>query len=121
LNLTGFPATPEQALEGVVEPVELAAIQAANTFLYLPTAPVLRDRARFLALYAKNSGYRSALIGGEDFFMPFLEGALLDVRVRPLYSFCSREIREQVRMDGSVRRTVVKVHKGFVGIDHPEQ
>ena len=56
------------------------------------------------------------MIGGAPFFMAALESALRDVGVTPIYAFSKREVVEEPQSDGSVKKTAVFRHAGFVGI-----
>lgn len=59
-------------------------------------------------------GAESAMIGGAPFLMAPLEGALRTRGVIPLYAFSVRESVEEALPDGSVRKTQVFRHAGFV-------
>lgn len=114
LNLTQHPATAEQAAAGVVEPADKAGIQELLTFEELPDRTEVILRAAELAVIAASSGYRAAMIGGAPFLMPPLEAALKAAGVKPLYAFSRRESVEQTAPDGSVRKTNVFRHAGWV-------
>ena len=47
--------------------------------------------------------------------MPALQQALIDAGLRPVYAFSQRVSVEQQQPDGSVRKTNVFRHIGFVG------
>lgn len=134
LNLTQHDATPEQKLAGVtcgdVTDASVAEFRELLTFDTLPTLAEVRERARQIAEYASktstlvdyggDSGYvvneplRFAMIGGAPFLMAPLEEELRRVGITPLYAFSTRESVEQVQPDGSVRKTAVFRHQGFV-------
>jgi len=114
MNLTQHKATPEQVKAGVVEPADKSAVQAALTFLALPTGRGIVDRAAKLARMARESGAKKAMIGGAPFLMAPLERALASVGVQALYAFSRRESIETVSADGSVRKTADFKHLGFV-------
>ena len=120
LNLTQHSATPEQVSQGVVDPIDHAAIKAALTFEKLPTLAVLSARADTLALFAAQQGYRTAMIGGAPYFMAPLEKALWAWGVRPVYAFSVRDTEEQSQPDGSVLKVAVFRHVGFVGMEFAE-
>lgn len=127
LNLTQHTATPEQ---GVVEPADKATVAGLLTFEELPTVFDIAARARALAEIARahfdaHVGYlgggslgagKCAMIGGAPFLMSALEGALTEAGIRPLYAFSLRESAETVQPDGSVRKTQVFRHIGFVEV-----
>lgn len=114
LNLTQHVATPEQATLGVIEPADKKAVQELLTFFSLPTADYLRERANKLARLAKEQGATSAMIGGAGYFMPYLERALMQKGITPLHAFTVRDVVETVKADGSVEKTAVFKHAGFV-------
>lgn len=116
LNLTQHSATVEQAESGVVEPKEKAAVQAALTFDAIPSAEEMAQRAEFLAAIAKESGCVEAMIGGAPFFMSTLEKALVLAGIKPVYAFSQRESVETIKEDGSVVKTNVFKHVGFVKV-----
>lgn len=49
-----------------------------------------------------------------------LEKALWEVGIRPLFAFSVRESVERVKDDGSVEKTSVFKHAGFVGLEFAE-
>lgn len=114
LNLTQHIATSEQVAAGVVEPADKAAIQALITFDDLPTAEQVRAAANAVAELAAQSGAPAAMIGGAPFFMGPLEAALRNRDITPLYAFSKREAADVPQPDGSVKKTQVFRHVGFV-------
>jgi hypothetical protein len=123
LNLTQHPATAEQIAAGVVDQPEPSrdTIRALLTFTTLPSNKTLRDRAATLADYARESGHRSAMIGGAPYLMRPLEEALLQAQIRPLYAWSPPPtISEVLQPDGSVRKVSVFRHGGFVGAEFAE-
>lgn len=143
LNLTQHAPTPEQIEAGVTcgeldNDQKLSRVEFSNllTFETLPTPTEVRQRAQQIAAYAAktftivdyggDSGYvvnerfRFALIGGAPFLMGPLEEALRRVNIVPLYAFSTRESVEQIQPDGSVRKTAVFRHQGFVGCEADE-
>ena len=142
LNLTQHDPTPEQIEAGVTcgdIPNEQALVEFRKllTFDTIPTPTEVRQRAQQIAAYAAktttlvdyggNSGLcvneplRFAMIGGAPFLMAPLEEALRRVGITPLYAFSTRESVEQVQADGSVRKTAVFRHVGFVGCEADEE
>lgn len=137
LNLTQHPATPEQLAAGVFDPTpeERAEIVALLTFDELPQKGEIEDRADMLALTALailSARFRAlplceqerrledgecgyfAMMGGAPFLMLHLENELVDKGINPLYAFSVRESVEETLPDGSVKKTAVFRHKGFV-------
>ena len=112
INLTQHAASAEQVAAGVIEPVDKAAVQAAITFVALPTRSEIARAAQEVAALACDSGCSRAMIGGAPFFMADLELALLAVGIQPLYAF---SVRESVDLpDGS--KTSVFRHAGWVEV-----
>lgn len=120
INLTQHPASAEQLAAGVIDlPGEArSALIALLTFETLPPAAEIASRARVIARLASQD-YRcdGAMIGGAPFLMAPLEVALKMRGITPLYAFSVRESVEAVQPDGSVRKTAVFRHLGFVGGD----
>lgn len=136
LNLTQHDPTPEQLLAGVtcgdVTDDSVLEFRKLLTFDTLPTLAEVRERARQIAQYAGktstlvdyggDSGYvvnerfQFAMIGGAPFLMAPLEEELRKVGITPLYAFSTRESVEQVMPDGSVRKTAVFRHQGFIQV-----
>lgn len=136
LNLTQHTATPEQIEAGVVEPTaeERAEIVQFLTFDEQPDRYDIRDRAYELASLARRVFFRvygamtpdereldsqggtgsCAMIGGAPFLMRALEEELARELITPLYAFSTRESVEQVQPDGSVRKTAIFRHQGFI-------
>ncbi|MCD6434695.1 MAG: hypothetical protein J7L14_03710 [Candidatus Diapherotrites archaeon] len=116
LNLTQHEATKEQLEAGVTEPVLKEMVKRALTFEQIPTRALLKQRARMLALYAKEEQADYALIGGAPFFMSTLERALKEEGITPIYAFSKRECIEEKMPDGSVEKVQVFRHIGFVEV-----
>jgi hypothetical protein len=114
LNLTQHPATPDQIEAGVVEPADKKQVVDLLTFEAIPSPAEMRDRAARLAAIARESGATAAMVGGAPFFMAPLERALLEAGVEPVYAFSLRVTEEVTQPDGSVRKTNVFRHVGFV-------
>lgn len=116
VNMTQHLATAEQKMDGVFDLTgsDLAALKGLLTFTALPSREEIRRRAESLAELARSAGAEAALIGGAPFLMGPLEQALRTVHIRPLYAFSVRESVETVREDGTVQKTAVFRHLGFV-------
>lgn len=113
LNLTQHVATPDQAAAGVIEPADKVLVQALITFDELPDQIRLKAYAQTLAQMARD-GFDSVMIGGAPFFMPVLQAALQEREIKVLYAFSVRESRDEKLPDGSVKKTQVFRHAGFV-------
>lgn len=124
LNLTQHKATAEQVAAGVVDlsDGDRMILSKALTFDELPCDTILRLRAESIAMMAvaNSNGCKSAMIGGAPYFMRHLESALWHVCIRPLYAFSRRESVETIRSDGTVEKTAVFRHAGFVGMEFHE-
>jgi len=114
LNLTQHAPSQEQLAAGVVDPADKQEVCSLLTFDSIPSSAEMRDRAERLAAIAKEVGAAAAMIGGAPFFMSALEAALLEVGVEPVYAFSLRVTEEVPQPDGSVRKTNVFRHVGFV-------
>ena len=116
LNLTQHPATPEQVAAGVVDLPASLRVNLAEllTFEELPTRAVINARALAIAEIAKAQGATRALIGGAPFLMKGLRHFLEGRNITAFYAFSRRETREETLPDGSVRKTSVFRHAGFV-------
>lgn len=112
LNLTQHPATPEQIAAGVIEPANKDAVRRLLTFDEIPSRADIAARAAALAEIA--DGHDAAMIGGAPYLMGALEDALKKKGVAPLYSFTRREVVEKTASDGSVVKTAVFRHAGFI-------
>lgn len=119
LNLTQHPATPEQIAQGVVDLSgdDLAALKALLSFEEIPDAEELQRRSTAvaeIAIRASGDTPAECMIGGAPFFMRPLEQALLMAGYRPVYAFSRRVVEETIQPDGTVRKTAVFRHEGFV-------
>jgi hypothetical protein len=115
INLTQHTATAEQAAAGVVEPLDTAAVHRMLTFETCPDRDAIRGRAEALAVVARESGAKAALVGGAPYLMGPLEAALRAVGIRPLYAFSQRAgVVEERQPDGSVRKVQVFRHAGWI-------
>ncbi len=115
VNLTQHNATPDQVADGVVELEDKSEVQDALTFDNIPSSAEMTVRANILAQIAKESGCRRAMIGGAPFFMSTLERVLISEGITPVFAFSKRESVDEVCADGSVKKTNVFKHVGFVG------
>lgn len=126
INLTQHLATPEQAAAGVCDLPESVReeLTKALTFVSLPTAEEIEERAQYIAGFAVFNGLGGdldddpaalfAMIGGAPYLMAPLEKALADHGVRPVYAFSQRVSVEAQQPDGTVLKTNVFKHVGFV-------
>lgn len=117
INLTQHMATPEQKADGVVDianPTERTILLECLHFDEIPDTTELSRRAEALADIGLHGD--AAMIGGAPYLMAPLERELLKRGVPPLYAFSKRESMEEVQPDGSVKKTLVFRHLGFVRV-----
>lgn len=97
-------------------------IKKLLNFNSIPSKKEITSNAIALAAYAsgllnqvKDDGDRLyALIGGAPYLMPPLEEALKQEGITPLYAFSQRESVETRNADGTVVKTAVFKHKGYI-------
>ena len=129
LNLTQHPATPEQVAAGVVdlEGKNLKRLKELLTFDSIEVAVKQRfDRAKQIAdlvsrikLGDEDSLHEDGtaihvMIGGAPYLMAPLENVLMKDNRVPVYAFSVRESVEQIQSDGSVVKSNIFRHGGFV-------
>lgn len=122
INLTQHAFSVEQIQsitdEGleIVQPSteDLDAIKRLITFDSLADCEKLRGRARVIANICESYGAKHAMIGGAPFFMGVLEDTLKETGVIPRYAFSTRRVVEKTQEDGTVVKTSVFVHEGWV-------
>lgn len=123
-NLTQHAATPEQVAAGVVDLPNEARKKLIDllTFDDLPSAARVWDAADGIAnLFADFAELRATdsdlgMIGGAPFLMEPLSRAILRHSFGVVYAFSRRESVEEIAADGSVKKTSVFRHAGFVGL-----
>lgn len=90
------------------------------TFGHLPDATEIGDRAQYIASLCTEHEEMvrghvvAAMIGGAPVAMKPLCEALLYLGIEPVFSFSERVSTETTLPDGSVRKTAVFEHRGFV-------
>ena len=126
LNLTQHAASADQIAAGVIDldPETRAAVSALLTFDVCPDAADIKARAHDLAAIAawgdareNESGavlYDRVMIGGAPWLMAPLAAALKAEGLEPVFAFSRREAAEQAQPDGTVRKTAVFRHAGWV-------
>lgn len=113
-NLTQHQPTAAQAVEGVQKPLEGAA--KLLTFEKLPSQLEINARVLLLStLVAENAllGDR-VMVGGAPYLMGPLVAALKAIGLRPVFSFTERKSVEKTLEDGSVSKTAIFEHVGWV-------
>jgi len=93
---------------------DVKQIRSLLTFNSLPTKAEIEARAEALAELAQ--GYPVVMIGGAPYLMSALEQVLKSWGSIPVYAFSERESVEHTLPDGSVRKTNIFRHKGFVQV-----
>jgi hypothetical protein len=114
VNLTQHSASVEQIDSGVVEPLNKKEVQDLLTFSTLPSVEEVSARATALADLVVAEGYKKAMLGGAPFLMGPLELALKLKGIEPLYAFSTRESRDEVLPDGSIKKVAIFRHSGWV-------
>ena len=124
LNLTQHQATPDQIAAGVVDlsPELREQLQGLLTFDELPATNIIHRRIfaiRRIAIdEAKRLGATHVMLGGAPYLIAMLDRVLGlgEEAPRPVYAFSRRESVEELQKDGSVKKSVVFKHAGFVGL-----
>lgn len=124
VNLTQHTPTPEQIEAGVFDLEQDARdeIKDLLTFTAMPTPDELQDRAEQLVdLVEASTNATSAMIGGAPFFMEPLARELRarTTTITPLFAFSERESVEETLSDGTVRKTSIFRHIGFIEATDP--
>jgi len=126
LNLTQHPATASQRTAGVTDLTEpeLTSLKEALVFDECPDASEIRDRAEFIAELACYNGLgkdeddspivERAMIGGALWLMAPLAEELRIRGIEPIFAFSKREVIEELQEDGTVKKTAIFRHDGFV-------
>ncbi len=123
INLTQHNATQDQLEAGVRElPAELKAKAVeALTFDNIPSTGDIINRARELTWVVQaattdipRGDAVGVMIGGAPYLMGHLEDILQEEGFTPLYSFTRRETVEEKLEDGSVKKTAIFKHVGWV-------
>lgn len=125
-NATQHNPTPEQVEAGVMN--ASPEIQKLITFTTAPTAAEMKENAKAVAKIAAAalnkigvpSHERAVMIGGAPYFMPHLEKALFKMGLTPIYAFSQRVCVEQNKEDGSVEKTFVFKHAGWIVAEKEE-
>ena len=124
INLTQHKATQDQKDAGVVDLPDKLRDQLVEllTFDDLPDSHEVINRANKIAWMIDHfvkSKPTAAMIGGAPFLMPVLDKALRNYGHTPLYAFSKRESVEKTNPDGTVVKTSVFKHAGFVELGEP--
>lgn len=117
INLTQHSLTFEQIAGNEVFRKEATAgdiVCDRLTFNEIPTHEEMEQRALELARLASQHAAEGAIIGGAGYFMPYLEKELLKLNIIPMYSFTRRESVEKKNADGSITKTSIFKHIGWV-------
>ena len=116
--------TPDQLAAGVIElpAAYKETVRKLITFDQLPTRELILERAAAVAetlaywWYRENGGNSplTVMIGGAPWFMGPLERALRNDHIVPVYAFSKRVSVEENLPDGTVKKTFVFKHEGFI-------
>jgi hypothetical protein len=114
INLTQHPGTPEQGVTDLTGEARERLIELL-TFDAIPSRVDILTRAYGIATLGAVMPFAdAAMIGGAPYLMAPLEAALRLWGIRPLYAFSLRESVEETMPDGTVKKTAIFRHKGFV-------
>jgi hypothetical protein len=116
LNLTLHEASAEQKADGVVEPTDKAAVSMLLTFDACPDLAIIRQRATDIAALTVAERADAAMLGGALWLMAPLEAELRAAGIVPMYAFSVRDSVEAKQPDGSIRKTQVFRHAGWVRV-----
>ena len=120
INLTQHVSTVEQLQAGVIDLPgdQRTKLIGLLTFEEIPTPADLQNRAKGIVdlLEQLDQMPTRALIGGAPFFMGHLEEELRNAFVIPTYAFSKRVATEVTQPDGSVVKTAIFHHIGFVDV-----
>ena len=125
INLTQHAATADQVAAGVVELQQKEELFGLLTFDELPSEEEINDRAARIAALASSEVDRlsengvecgSVMIGGAGWLLSSLEYYLKDMGLKPMYAFAKRVSVDTKKEDGSVVKTAVFKHLGFVEV-----
>lgn len=126
LNLTQHVATHEQVAQGVVDlnKEDKALLVNLLTVEEAPSQAEIEERCNGIALLADaimatisppdQATPTQCMIGGAPWMMSELERALRGQSINPVYSFSRRESVEMTLPDGTVEKTMVFRHAGWV-------
>jgi hypothetical protein len=116
VNLTQHAASAEQIAAGVVDLGEPTRKELCRllTFEHMESKDTVWRRAVLIAGIAAQTDYKHAMIGGALWLMAPLASQLRRVGLEPCFAFSRRETVEETLPDGSVRKTAVFRHAGFM-------
>jgi hypothetical protein len=118
LNFTQHKATPDQIEAGVwdLNEVNRAKLIELLTFNEIPTNREINNRATALTKLALAHSHfgTKVMIGGTPYLMSTLEFVLTEAGMIPMYSFTKRQSVEVNNPDGTVTKTNVFKHVGFI-------
>lgn len=114
VNLTAHCATKDQIEAGVVDMDDRELVADLLNFDDIPTASQLTNRAETLASLIDEPAGTHVMIGGAPLFMPALIKSLEKRGFIAVFAFSKRVSGEIVNDDGSVTKTSVFKHLGFI-------
>jgi len=113
VNLTQHAGTPEQGVTDLMG-IDRERLVSFLTFEEMPSRKKILSRALLITVLAVANGADAAMIGGAPYLMAPLEEALKSWGIMPLYAFSLRESVEEIMPDGTVKKTAVFKHQGFI-------
>ena len=122
INCTQHCASAEQLAAGVVDMPEPARSELIKllTFEELPDSHEIHERAsqicELVASTFADVEPKVLLLAGAPFLMSTLEIFATLRGWKPIYAFSKRVVIEELQADGSVKKTSVFKHEGFVEV-----
>lgn len=120
LNLTQHALTAEQWRDGAVEPEADVKTQIQELITFdrsvMEHPEQIWNRAKALVSLIKREYplVNQAVVGGALYFMPALVRELKEAGIQPYFSYTDRVSQETHNPDGSVTKTLVFKHLGWV-------
>jgi hypothetical protein len=128
LNLTQHQATAAQVAAGVYSNEQIAELAAMTNFVGMPTKEEIKERSAKIAYGLRTSEFVHAadleqgagvakfdvMVGGAPWFMAPLCNELIRYGFNPVFSFTERQSVDLPQGDGSVKKTAVFNHVGFI-------
>ena len=122
LNITQHTATKEQVEDGVIDPAQEVKVQIQKLITFdqsvMKEPEQLWNRAKALVGLVKRTypEINRVMVGGALYFMPALVKELKEQGFEVFFSYTDRVSSEVHNADGSVTKTLVFKHLGFVAL-----
>ena len=116
INLTQHSASAEQLTAGVVNMEDQKLVSDLLTFNELPSIEQIINKAETLASLIDAPCGTHVMIGGAPWLMVPLINSLKKRGFVPVFAFSKRVSIETVQPDGSIKKTSVFKHEGFIEV-----